>query len=142
MSYLLTDKMIELINKSLNLKLEPYEKNFNILIYVFERYEDINFDSISFEFYLLLKFIGHVDYFQVIDFVKYLTRKMINQQTLISYINPFINKNYNLLESIIPNNLEDNLNNIKILYIEVINDRCEGLKDDFMYIWFKYYKNN
>jgi hypothetical protein len=141
MSYLLTDNMIELINKSLNIKLDIKERNFNLLIYVFENYDSINFDLISFEFYLLLKFIGHVDYFQVVDFIKYLTRKMINQN-YVNLINPFINTNYNLLQSIIPNNLEDKLKDIKEMYISIINDRAEGIKDDYMYIWNKYYKNN
>jgi hypothetical protein len=120
MSYLLNDKTIKVINDNLKLKLNNDCKDFNVLIYVFENYDEIINYDLTLSFYMLLKFYGHNDLFMVIDFIKYINRKIINKK-IINNINPFINNNYSLFSDVIPNNLETKIEDIRNNYLSIFN---------------------
>ena len=120
MSYLLNDKTIKVINDNLKLKLNNDCKDFNVLIYVFENYDEIINYDLTLSFYMLLKFYGHNDLFMVIDFIKYINRKIINKK-MINNINPFINNNYSLFSDVIPNNLETKIEDIRNNYLSIFN---------------------
>lgn len=120
MSYLLNDKVIKVINDNLHLKLNDDCKDFNVLIYVFENYNDIINYDLTLSFYMLLKFYGHNDLFMVIDFIKYINRKIISKK-IINNINPFINGNYSLFSDIIPNSIETKIEDIRNNYLSIFN---------------------
>jgi hypothetical protein len=143
MSYLLTIKAIELINSNLKLDIPANSKEFNILIYVFEHYNEIIKLDLSLDFYLLLKFYGHCDYFMLIDFIKYISRKIFNHTVNFnSNINPFIINNYPLFSDIIKPNLLNNLNELFDTYKSLLNGCLDGLILDYMVIYNKYIKND
>jgi hypothetical protein len=125
MGYLLTPKAIEIINRNLNLKLEETNKDFNILIYIFEHYDEYEILKLNLDFYMLLKFYGHVEYFMILDFIKYLSRKIINSSQIVPVINinPFINSKFELFSDILENDILNTLPSVFESYYNIITNR-------------------